>query len=226
MTNTPLNMLQKLMRRWDAVHPYNAAQLMKLEGSPEAEAWRSAWHSTLSQTGLGAVSLERNRYHFVPLNGHLAAYHVRFPTADLADHISAELNHPFNDPHEPPFRPFIIRQDNHFYAGLIYQHWLADSASIRMLMHEWFVRVYDPAAANAQPMRLASAGYWRTIGPRRGGWTIAKSVVDMSRRHLRLRRVQKIDSNRPGRPLDWFPTDPRRARADRSRSFRRPRPGG
>jgi hypothetical protein len=194
MTHAPLNIFQKLMRRWDAVHPYNAAQMMKLEGSPDADHWRSAWHSTLAQTGLGAVLLEHNRYRYVPLNGHSAAYTVQFPTADLTDYISTQINRPFDDPHEPPFRPFIIRRDGHFYAGLIYQHWLADSASIRMLMREWFVRVYDPKKADQNPMQLATTGYWNSIGPNRGGWTVAQGMLDMARRHIRMRRVQKIAS--------------------------------
>jgi NRPS condensation-like uncharacterized protein len=194
MTDIPLNIFQKLMRRWDAVHPYNAAQLMKLEGTPDPDAWRSAWHSTLSQTGLGAVSMGKDRYRFVPLNGHLAAYNVQFPTGDVNSFISTQMNLPFTDSHEPPFRPFIFQQDQHFYAGMIYQHWLADSASIRMLMREWFVRVYDPRAADPHPIEVATVGYWRSIGPDRGGWTVAQSVLDMTRRHIRMRRVQKIAS--------------------------------
>ncbi len=194
MNGTPLNILQKLMRRWDAVHPYNAAQVMKLTGSADAQAWNRAWESTVVQTGLGAVCVDRDRYDFVPLNGRLASYGVRLSTLDLSEHISMELNRAFDDPGEPPFRPFLIQTDGFFYAGLVYQHWLADSASIRMLMHEWFARVFDPAAASAKAMDRSTCGYWGTMASQHRGLAVARSVVDMTRRHVRLRRVQKIDS--------------------------------
>jgi NRPS condensation-like uncharacterized protein len=87
-----------------------------------------------------------------------------------------------------------MRGDDHYYAGVVYQHWLADSASIRMLMREWFLRVFDPPAANTRPMPLATRGYWNSIGPARGGWDVTRSVLDMSRRHIRMRRVRKVDS--------------------------------
>jgi hypothetical protein len=194
MSSAPLNIFQKLMRRWDRVHPYNAAQVMQLTGSPDPTIWESAWQSALNDTGLGAVSLEHNRYSFVSLNGHTAIHTVRFPNRNLDDHISAEINRPFDDPNEPPFRPFVIHDENHFYAGLVYQHWLADSASIRMLIREWFVRVYDPPSARKTPLPLSTRGYWDTIGPGRGGWGLTQSLLDMTRRHIRLRRVQKIAS--------------------------------
>jgi hypothetical protein len=194
MSSTPLNIFQKLMRRWDAVHPYNAAQVMKLSGEPNEALWESAWQAALSATGLGSVSLAQNRYEYVSLNGHAARYPVRFANLTLSDHISVEMNRAFDDPQEPPFRPFVIRGGDHFFAGLIYQHWLADSASIRMLTREWFLRVYDQPQASTRKLNLARDGYWNSIGPRHGGWSVAESLMDMTRRHVRLRRVQKIAS--------------------------------
>jgi hypothetical protein len=194
MSTIPLNIFQRLMRRWDAAHPYNAAQVMKLAGQADPTAWETAWQSALASTGLGSVSLQRSRYEFVSLNGHATAYPVRFPNLNLQDHLSAEINRAFDDANEPPFRPFVIQQDGYFYAGLVYQHWLADSASIRMLMREWFMRVYDPGKSSSHALRLARGGYWKSIGPEHGGWSVTQSLLDMTRRHIRMRKVQKIDS--------------------------------
>jgi hypothetical protein len=194
MSSIPLNIFQKLMRRWDAVHPYNAAQVMKLTGPMDAAAWKNAWRTTLAISGLGSVHLDQKHYQFISLNGHADAYPVRFPQTALDEFISAEINRPFDDPYEPPFRPFVISAGDHFYAGMTYQHWLADSASIRMLMQQWFLRVYHPAQAESKKLPLARNGYWDTIGPRHGGWGVMQSLLDMTRRHVRLRKVQKIDS--------------------------------
>ncbi len=195
MASSPINIFQKLMRKWEAVHPYNAAQAMKVAVIPDPNAIQGSWRETIVATGLGQVRVDGNQYRFESLNGHLDACTVAFPAATLCDHISAELNRPFLDPGEPPFRPFMIAEGEHFYMGVIYQHWLADSASIRILLHEWFVRLYDPAAASARPLRLPTDGYWSTIGPHRGGWEVSQSTLGMIRRHTRLQRAQKISSD-------------------------------
>jgi hypothetical protein len=57
------------------------------------------------------------------------------------------------------------------------------------------LRVYDPSKASPQKLHVARHGYWNTIGPRHGGWSVAESLMDMTRRHVRLRRVQKIASS-------------------------------
>jgi hypothetical protein len=193
MKTLPLNIFQKLMRRWDKVHPYNAAQVMQIAGMADRAAWEAGWRSALAGSGLGAVSVQRNRYGFVSLNGHAVDHTVRFSSLGLDELISAEMNRSFDDPDEPPFRPFVIQESGYFYAGLVYQHWLADSASIRLLMREWFLRVYDPGVVS-KPLALETRGYWDTVGPGRSGWGLTESILDMTRRHVRLRRVQKIDS--------------------------------
>jgi hypothetical protein len=194
MKTVPLNIFQKLMRRWEAVHPYNAAQVMKIIGSADLDRWSNAWRDMLIASNLGRIALQGDRYRFEQLNGHMAAYTVRTPAVDLETYLSTEINRPFADPHEPPFRPFIIQQDGFFYAGMVYQHWLADSCSIRTLMHEWFVRIYDPGKARARPIRISTIGYWDSVGPGRGDWPMLQSILDLSRRHIRMRRVQKIES--------------------------------
>jgi hypothetical protein len=81
-----------------------------------------------------------------------------------------------------------------YYAGLVYQHWLADSASIRMLMREWFVRAFDPAAASGRPLRLPKAGYGDGLCGGRDALDVAVGLMGLARRHCRMRRVQKVSS--------------------------------
>ena len=49
----------------------------------------------------------------------------------IEGYLSEEINRPFEDPGEPPFRPFIVPTDGGFLFGVVYQHWVADSVSIR-----------------------------------------------------------------------------------------------
>ena len=191
MTPTaPLNIFQRLMRKWEAVHPYNAAQVLVIRRQPDRATLTTAWNEALVSAGLGPVRVSSHGYSFERAE----RSNVAFPTTSLSEHISTELNRPFDNPSELPFRPFVIAHGDRFYAGVVYQHWIADSTSIRMLLREWFVRVYDPAAAQRQPLRLQRHGYWNTVGPNRSGWDVLGSALGMIRRHTRLRRAQKIDS--------------------------------
>jgi hypothetical protein len=190
-TTAPLNIFQRLMRKWETVHPYNAAQVLVIRGQPDRAVLSRAWNDALTSTGLGRVRITGRQYSFEPAH----ETNVVFPDACLPSHLSAELNRAFDDASALPFRPFVISHGDHFYAGVVYQHWIADSTSIRMLLREWFVRVYDPASTGQHALRLQPHGYWNTIGPNRGGWDVLGSTLDMIRRHTRLRRAQKIDSS-------------------------------
>lgn len=195
MNPAPINIFQRLMRKWDAVHPYNAAQVMKIQGEPDLTALTAAWPSALKATGLGRVRVSEDHYRFESMNGDGRTLAVALPTLNLSNHLSEELNRPFTDATQPPFRPFVIQEAGHYFAGVTYHHWVADSTSIRMLLREWFVRVYDPLAACDRPLKLPMNGYWNTLGPHRGGWRVLESALNLSRRHTRLRRAQKIASN-------------------------------
>ena len=192
---TPFNVFQQLMRRWDAVHPYNAAQAVRIRGTPDRARLEAAWQSALLATGLGSVAIDGDRYRFQSLNGHAAAYAVRHCSGGLAGHISAELNRPFDDPHEPPFRPFLVADGpDQFYAGVVYQHWVGDSAAVRLLVREWFVRAYDPVQAGTGPLRLPRGGYTDVLCGGRDVLDVAAGLVGLARRHCRLRRGQKVAS--------------------------------
>src|SRR5215207_7388715 len=193
-----LNVFQRLARQWDALHPYNAAQAMTLTGAPDAARLDGAWRETLHDLGLGRLATAGNRYRFESLNGDVALRrvdHVGARTASLDAFISDELNRRF-EPHESPLRPFVIRNagEGSHHAGVIYHHWVADSASIRALLREWFCRVYDPPAARRRPMRVAANGYWPSFGPSARGWKLDDGVLTSLRWSSRLKRARRINS--------------------------------
>ncbi len=214
--SVPLNAFQCLARDWEKVHPYNAAQAMRLRGRADSAAVARAWADAIEAAGLGRVSVDPTdgrRFRHETLNGELARYPVRIlpPGSDLGAHISSELNRPFDDPGEPPFRPFVISlpgdplrsraaggaispadADESYYLGIVYQHWVADSTAIRLLMKDWFVRLHDPAQSRRQPMRHARHGYRDLFGPCRGGWHPPDLFLNLLRRHWRYRGARKV----------------------------------
>jgi len=84
-----LNFFQRLILQWDKLHPYNAAQVLKLEGPAPAAALSESWQQTLSAMLPG-------------LNGTMQIV----PEQELCDFISQEMNRPFD--RATTFRAFIL----------------------------------------------------------------------------------------------------------------------
>jgi hypothetical protein len=195
-----LNVFQRLVRQWDALHPYNAAQVMHLAGSAtDAARFDGAWRETLDDLGLGKLQTLGDRYRFELLNGDVTLGRVTRVcgrTRALDEFISDELNRRF-EPGGSPLRPFILRSadDHTFFAGVIYHHWVADSASIRLLLREWFYRAYDPSRARRAPLRIAPSGYWPAFGPGRRGWRLDDGVLTSLRWSSRMKRARRIESS-------------------------------
>jgi len=199
MADHGLNLFQRLARRWDSVHPYNAAQVMRVSGSVDPDRAGQAWAEALRALGLGRVYIADDlKFRHEALNGEF----VRYPLAVLgkddcvAGHLTRELNRPFDRDDEPPFRPFLLTDGDGTHLGVVYQHWIADSVSIRAVLREWFVRLFDPGAARETPVRHPQSGYWKLFG-NRGNWRMDATVLANFRSHMRHRRVRKVVSRGP-----------------------------
>jgi hypothetical protein len=197
---------QRLIRRWEEVHPYNAAQVLKVTSLPELKCIERAWSEAMETSGLGRVQVDGTIFRHEQLNGELIRYPVRVlpEGSSLAQFVAAELNRPFADPGEPPFRPFVVKvpdsaagEPGGGHLGLIYQHWVADSVSIRLLLREWFVRIFDPSAARAAPVRHPKSGYWGLFDPFSGPSYAAEMAMSLLRRHRRYRRSRKVQTAGP-----------------------------
>ena len=190
------------MRQWEAVHPYNAAQIMRLAGRADAGAAAAAWNDAVISLGLGPLTIRRGRFQYSPSPSTLGEGKGGGPAillpvgTDLADHVSRELNRPFESNHYLPFRPFLIQESDSYFAGVVYQHWTADSSSIRALMRQWFCLMVDPAQARHQAMSMPRGGYLRYFGPKKCqcGWGAQTLMFAQSSR--RLRQVRRLDDPR------------------------------
>ena len=193
MVSQPLNMFQRLVRSWEAVHPFNAAQVIKVGHVPLPAVVQHAWHGALTALGLGRVRQDGRTFSFELLNREVERYPVRMlpETTCLAEFLTGEMNRAFDDPAEPPFRPFIIPSPDGFYLGLVYRHWVADSVAIRSLLREWCARLFDPTLAMPTSSRHAP-GYWDLFGPRQGGPDIDQTALGLFRNYIRFRTVQKV----------------------------------
>ena len=129
----PRNDFQALMRNWTALGPYNAIHLVRLAGAANPERWREAAATPVSQLGFAALGP------------------VEKKTPGLAETVRAELNRPCAG-NDPPLRFFVIDEpDGTHWFGLTFNHWIADSQSIRFLMRRIFANYMEPGSAAALP---------------------------------------------------------------------------
>jgi hypothetical protein len=190
-----LNVFQKVARHWDSLHAYNAAQMMTLSGRPDRQRLADAWRETIAELGLGRVHIDGNRYRWEPADGNGDRIELigTDPSLSVDRLMSHQLNCTFDESNEMPFRAFVVEQPHSYFAGVVYHHWIADSFSIRVLLREWFMRVFDPGRARRRPLRMADRGYWRLFGPERAGWRLGEAAIKMVRWSARCRWTRRVD---------------------------------
>ncbi len=188
-----LNVFQTLVRQWETLHPHNAAQMLQIEGTADPELCEFAWQSSLMDLGLGRVSTDGIYYWHEVWDGRPAAPLVEMPASDtsIEQYLAAGLNRGFSRSADLPYRPLILQKDGHYFIGIVYQQWVADSVSIRLLLREWFLRIHQPQKAKHKLLPLAGGS--RARGPAAGASPVRllKGLCEAAvwfRRSRRLRR--------------------------------------
>jgi hypothetical protein len=191
-----LNVFQRLVRQWDELHPYNAAQILHLRGRPDLDRWASEWNRTLRELGLGRMRVHNGRFALEQLNGVVEAIHTQAIAGrcELERYIADELNRAFDPADDLPFRPFILLERESYYVGVVYHHWVADSTSIRMLRREWFFSQHDPSRARRKRLQIANRGYWHNFGPHQARWGLTEGLLSSARWSSRFKRVRRIEA--------------------------------
>lgn len=186
-----LNIFQKTVRLWDTLHPYNAAQAMELAGDFSSDAVATAFNAAVRDLGLGVFVCTGSRYAIETLTHDIEI--VR-PTIDFAGHMTAEMNRPFPADRSVPFRPFDMTDDGRRIVGLTYQHWVADSLSIRLLMRQWLR--WLTGDGGLCPVRLPSAGLLRAFGPSASGWSVIGHTTAALAQTSRMKRMRRMEPKR------------------------------
>jgi len=203
MEMKPLNIFQRVMRIWDEAHPYNAAQILEIEGSPDVAAINRAWAETLEATGLGQVRMRGRHFRYERAED-ASALTVTLDKG-LDGFITQQLNERFvtraanGDAVAMPLKAFVATRagGDSFYMGIVYQHWVADSVSVRMVLREWFRRVYDPAKARREPLQVPTGGFWHFFGPRATGWRMHAGIGALVHSMRQFKGVRRLDGD-PG----------------------------
>lgn len=126
------------MRRWSRLSAYNAGQMMLVQGKPNLDLWRDAAEGVIAELGLGVPRFRKHDkvVEFSPP----PPFSIQRVTSSLQSFANEELNRSFTS-RELPIRFFVQeRTDGTYYFGAFYDHWIADSYSMRELMRRIWER--------------------------------------------------------------------------------------
>src|SRR5207249_1713215 len=117
---------------------------------------------------------------------------IESTTLALDQKIIEELNRPFV-PGTLPLRAFVMidQQDSHF-LGVIYDHWFADSPSLRAFMQRVLLH-YSGVGDNLPPLRVAGDDE----DPLEQSGFAFRALVSCLRNYLRHRRAYRIHLRDP-----------------------------
>ena len=183
-----LNIFQQLMRSWTTLGPYNAAQAMRLQGECDIQRWQATVDAVIDAIGLGSPQFQDHGVTFsnrkaVPLRVCHEAFSV------LA---ARELNTPFA-PTDVPIRIVIIPEGQEYSLLTVYDHWIADSWSIREFMR-LILTVYDGGAMEHQRVpRISDQSFDQFFQRRRGLLAKPMKILHAASRYFKHRRSWRFD---------------------------------
>lgn len=189
MQVAPLNVFQRTQRLWDRFHPYNAAQCAVISAPRPRECAEEAFNLALSDLRLGTFVCADERY-WIDAR---ATPRVTLEAVDhYTCHLQAQMNRPFDARTSMPFRPFVCPSPEGQIVGLVYQHWMADSVSIRMVMRAWLSRLLNRPELRPPPARLDPLGLAGRFGPEIGKWSLMAQSMELLKFASDMKHVRRV----------------------------------
>jgi len=175
-----LNSFQKLMCCWKTLAPYNAVQAVEISGMANRSFWQTAADHVLQ-----ALIDQKHLPRMPPLEP-IEMWGNGAPPESI---IVQQINRPFADG-ECPVRLCLVQGVDGFHLIVVYDHWLADSWSIRELMR----CIYCQACTNT-----FTTEFDLLAGPERCPHWLP-SAYHCLRQYLRHRRAARLNF---ADPLDF-----------------------
>ncbi|MFO1511781.1 MAG: hypothetical protein U1F83_02530 [Verrucomicrobiota bacterium] len=134
-----LNIFQRTMLQWNALHPYNAIHVVRLPGAPDLAKLGNVIRHILVRLGLTGLELDVQRnvfsYQGGPPQCEIKVASGTDPNAALIAEIELQLNTRFEIRQAiNPFRFFVVPDLDSFSLGLVYFHPVADAEAVVFLL--------------------------------------------------------------------------------------------
>jgi hypothetical protein len=137
-----LNIFQKTMLQWNAMHPYSAVHVARVRGAFDATRLRTCINTTVEKRGLSRLTLDREQCRFQYESGPANCdMQIISGGQDPQDALVAEMERQLNLPFAParsfsPFRFLVASAGDSFFLGLVYFHPVADAESVVCLLKD------------------------------------------------------------------------------------------
>jgi hypothetical protein len=164
-----LNLFQRTMLRWRALHPYNAVHVLRIDAPLDVPRLSAAIGWVLEGEGLSGLALDTAHGRYEYAGGAATVALEVLPAGGDAlraaeEVIERELNAPFPpDGAIDPFRFFAIDAGETFLLGLAYDHFIAGGDSIVVLMKDLHDAYLDPEHFAPRRLALYPPAYGRLL---------------------------------------------------------------
>jgi hypothetical protein len=194
-----LNHFQEVMAHWEAAHPYNAAQVVRLSGRVDIPLLREAIQTACREAGVGALVLhdDRRRYRYDPA-GHIPLEEIAlddFHADALRRALTESLNARFPEGPHHPIRWSILedRGADCFFLVTVWRHLAADEMSVRLLLRRVLNQYYGTRhPEDARPFTMLPPRLARPSWSRHRHLSQAVALVRAAWLRLAVRKVYRF----------------------------------
>jgi len=190
------NHFQEVMAYWEAAHPYNAGQVVRLNGRVDIPLLREAIQTACQDAGVGTLVLDndRRRYRYdraerIPLE-EIAPDEFHADTLQRA--LTKSLNARFPEGPHHPIRWSILedRRSDSYFLITVWRHLAADEMSVRLLLRRVLNQYYGTQhPEDARPLTMLSLPPARTSRFRH---RTLSQVATLARAMWLCRAVRKV----------------------------------
>jgi len=195
----PLNPFQEVMTYWETVHPYNAGQVVRLDGRVDVPALQAAIQTACQHAGVGTLVLDRHRRRYRYDRAESIQLEVIAPGESPADTLrralTESLNARFPDGPHHPVRWSILEDPGTGSSLLttVWHHLAADEMSMRLLLRRVLNQYYGtPHPDDARPLTVLPPPLSRAIGSHHRTLSQIAALARIIRLRLAVRKVYRF----------------------------------
>ncbi len=184
------------MVHWEAVHPYNAGQVVRLNGQVDVPSLREAIQTACQDAGVGTLVLDADRRRYRYDRAEQIALEEIAPAESPVDALQRMLTESLNarfpeGPHHP-IRWSILedRRSDSYFLVAVWRHLAADELSVRLLLRRVLNQYYGTRhPEDARPFTMLSPLPARASGFRH---RCVSQIVALARAIRLSRAVRRV----------------------------------
>lgn len=193
-----LNPFQEVMAYWETAHPYNAGQVVRLDGRADVPALRAAIQTACQHAGVGTLVLDRQRRRYrydraesIPLEVIVAG---ESPADTLRSALTESINAGFPDGPHHPIRWSILDDagTDSCFLITVWHHLAADEMSMRLLLRRVLNQYYGAQHPGDAPPSRSCHLPSHALGPRHRYLSQIAALARIIRLRLAVRKVYRF----------------------------------